>query len=275
MDHLVKLKEMFTGYFSPTKRRRTIGGSFATPSRAAVSSKLPATDPVGRKQGTVTSSHFSIAQPKKFPNGSRKRARDIDEDDYILGWDHVRPSVEPEYAASLDSFPDDSSVSESSWLDPDDSASQILPNNTDISAITDYDEEDVEPQLTPEEKVRLWREKEKKLEPAKAVLIDTIAKGVWTEEETFLMQRLAMRSYEPLFPAEWQLDFPTFPVGLFTLDFSKTFINFNCSSSHRGRFCLVLFWHAFTESRNSCQSIPGTHGSGWSCQRQKVSQPPG
>ncbi|RDW69626.1 hypothetical protein BP6252_08646 [Coleophoma cylindrospora] len=233
MDQLIKLGELFAGYFSPAKRRRTIGGSVATPSREPLSTEIPATDPVRRNRTTATKRHSAGPSTKQFPSGSRKRARDFDDVDCILDSNHVKASVESGYTASLGSFSDNSSFSASSLLDPDDSASQIVPNNADISAITDYDEEEGEPQLTAEEKIGLWREKERKLEPAKALLNDTIAQGIWTEDEKFLLQRLAMRSYEPLFPAEWQLDFPTFPVGLFTLDFSKTFINFNCTSSHK------------------------------------------
>jgi len=66
------------------------------------------------------------------------------------------------------------------------------------------------------------------------------AAGDWHPDEIFLFERLAMRSFEELIPAEWQVDFPTLPQILFTNDLEKTFVNFQCVSSYRGTFCLLV-----------------------------------
>lgn len=40
--------------------------------------------------------------------------------------------------------------------------------------------------------------------------------GVWTEAERDLFFRLALRGFEPLLPPNWMLDFPTYPLALFS-----------------------------------------------------------
>jgi hypothetical protein len=46
----------------------------------------------------------------------------------------------------------------------------------------------------------------------------------WTEDAVFLFQKLGMRGFEPLLPADWVNDFPTLPVDLFTHNPNKAFI---------------------------------------------------
>lgn len=62
---------------------------------------------------------------------------------------------------------------------------------------------------------------------------DSCATETWTEDENWVFDKLSKRGYEPLLPASWQLDFPSFPDILFTEDANRTFVkNTNSSIPH-------------------------------------------
>jgi hypothetical protein len=97
-------------------------------------------------------------------------------------------------------------------------------------------EEDLEVQISPEDKVAEYLARQAELALRKEAIAEVKAKGDWHPGEIFLFERLSMRSFEELFPAEWKVDFPTLSGDLFTTIRDNTFINYNCGSSASGGF---------------------------------------
>ena len=56
----------------------------------------------------------------------------------------------------------------------------------------------------------------------------------WPEDAVFLFQKLNMRGAEPLLPYDWNVDFPSLPLFLFTKSEAKQFIRADFLSDFRG-----------------------------------------
>jgi len=226
MDQLLRLKDSVIDYLSP-KRRRTVGPG--TPSQGTEQhSYEPASEPQGKKARNALHDriHAKLPSPSdtRFGPGSRKRPR----------------KDESNFAAS-NSHHTDSEIS------PDESASQITAvEESEVELVSDHlvveDElgeeivEDLEEeaQVSPEDKVAEYLARQAELALRKEAIAEVKAKGNWHSDEVFLFERLSMRSFEELFPAEWKVDFPTLPGLLFTPSRENTFINYNCGSSASG-----------------------------------------
>lgn len=231
MDQLFKLKNTFVRYLSP-KRRRTTGP--ATPPHtpnAAEHAYLPASEPKDKKTkaGLTTKINQKYLSPSdtRFAGGSRKRAREDDEF-----------AEEGDYEIS-----------------PDESISQITPlakscRDSVVSPTSEVEESEVEEsevgvdipkeEISADDKVQEYLDRQAELALRRGAIEEVRAQGNWHPDEMFLFERLSMRSFEELLPADWQIDFPTLPPTLFTMDPDKTFINFNCGTSSRGMSRSVL-----------------------------------
>ncbi|TVY90818.1 hypothetical protein LAWI1_G002998 [Lachnellula willkommii] len=215
MDHLSRLKNTVTDYFSLAKRRRTIGASTATPIKETEHTFLTPTSE-SKTLGTFRDKIYTVPNP-------RKRGRAEFEGD-------------------------------GSGLSPDDSVSQLTCSEDEaegsgdaLAKLEEAIEEDIEEAEIEEEeqeeenedavtqaKVQEYLERQAELEMRKEEIETARAAGDWHTDELYLFERLTMRSYEELIPVEWKIDFPTLPELLFTDDPVRTFISYNCSSSGRG-----------------------------------------
>jgi hypothetical protein len=143
---------------------------------------------------------------------------------------------------------------------------------TDEGEEEEYDEGDevdlaAQEEAVAEAKVQEYLARQAELALRREDVEKAKAAGDWHPDEIFLFERLAMRSFEELIPAEWQVDFPTLPQILFTDDLERTFVNFQCVSSYRGAFLLRIFgWCLTTQHR--CQGSPTPPQSRRSRQRQ-------
>jgi hypothetical protein len=221
MDKLVRLKDTFIDYLSPlAKRRRTIGPSTATPAKE--------------------NEHAFLA-PASEPRGNQERATLFGR---IRDQYHTSPDIDNPRKRGRDEFEYDAS-----GVSPNDSVSQINSSEAGFE-IGEEDEEEIteilqddgdEVEIKEEDsdaaaqaKVQEYLERQAELEMRRKDIAEVKKQGDWHQDELFLYERLTMRSYEPLIPEYWKIDFPTLPEGLFIDDPDKTLINYNFSSSGRG-----------------------------------------
>jgi hypothetical protein len=218
MNQLFKLKDTFIEYLSP-KRRRTVGP--ATPSHTGGTdqqSYLPASEPRDERAkeglGGRTNQKYLSPSDTRFARGSRKRPREEDESANDIDYE----------------------------VSPDESISQVTPvqRSRDDSVIGPASESDTsvdspeELEITAEEKVQEYLDRQAELALRREAIEEVKAQGGWHPDEIFLFERLSMRSFEEILPANWQIDFPTLPGTLFTMEADRTFINSTCGSSSRG-----------------------------------------
>ncbi|KAL3427381.1 hypothetical protein PVAG01_00890 [Phlyctema vagabunda] len=235
MDQILKIKDTFVDYFSPSKRRRTIAGP-TTPTKGNAITFLPSSAPVRRTTQVtsttrvVSSKRLSLPSTKQFPAGSRKRAREEEiEDDPVYGTPPRTFERDEDYEAEAEDFTE--------VLDEDSKSDEPESDLTSEIQIKEEEEDDGVfdggSEISADDKVRLYLARQKKLESIRGQLDETIARGNWTEEERSLLQKLAARSFEPLFPLDWHIDFLTWPEILFAREMDRPFINNNCSSNSR------------------------------------------
>ncbi|TAQ91675.1 hypothetical protein B7494_g65 [Chlorociboria aeruginascens] len=199
MDRLVRLRDSFSYLLTPiSKRRRTVGPQ--TPANHAEHHYQPASEPQDKKAqasffARVNQKYLSPADTKL----SRKRPHEDDDEE----------AREHDLASSID--PPSS----------DDESSQVSV------------EDEVDDEPSSEEKVEEYLARQAELELKRDEVEQAKARGDWHPDEVFLIERLALRGFEALLPAGWQIDFDTLPKVLFeTTD--NAFINYNCASSYRG-----------------------------------------
>lgn len=239
MEQLYKLKDVFIGYLSP-KRRRTVGPS--TPSNQLSAEHHfyePTSEPQGQKSQAALRNRINIKhhpQPDtRFGPGSRKRAR---EDEYDLagrGTHHASFEISPDESASQIALVDESETE--SLSDPPTDDEQIDELEEELEE--DFEEEDIEEEeVSPEDKVAEYLARQAELALRKEAIAEVKAKGGWHPNEVFLFERLSMRSFEEVFPADWKVEFPTLSAELFTRVQKSTFVNYNCKSSHAGHKAL-------------------------------------
>jgi hypothetical protein len=221
MDQLFRLKDTVVQFLSPpSKRRRTLP---ATPARDDQEHRYlsPISDIQDKK--TQTAALARLNQKYLSPSDTknpRKRARPDDEED-------------------------GQTESTESGIGPDDSISQSSPREEGSSAsdseIIEEDEEEFdqeeEEEVSPDVKVQEYLDRQAELALRLEDIEKVRAAGDFHPDELFLYERLSMRSFEELLPREWQIDFPTLPKDLFTMEPEKQFINSNCVSSSRGMYC--------------------------------------
>ena len=97
-----------------------------------------------------------------------------------------------------------------------------------------------EEEVSPEDKVAEYLARQAELALRKEAIAEVKAKGDWHPDEVFLFERLSMRSFEEVFPADWKREFPTLSADLFTADEKNAFINFNCGSTQLGECRITI-----------------------------------
>lgn len=140
-------------------------------------------------------------------------------------------------------------------LGPDNSASQITPNEEeedDEDSASDMDgiegeevyEEEYDPAQDPDAiaqaKVEAYLATQHELTMQREAIEKVKAQGDWHPSEIYLFERLSLRSYEVLIPQEWQIDFPTLPGDIFARDKNSVLINYNCLPSAHGKQAVSL-----------------------------------
>ena len=261
MDQLYKLKDTVFGYLSPKrssessgpdpKRRRTVG--FGTPSKDLAGEHVyqPMSEPRGEKAQAALYRRVTSRPFSRRNTNPRKRGReDYDEDDDLEEGEQL-VSGEKNDEVNLSG-----SEEVASSLGPEDSPSQITPNDDDDEEVEvdedqdedggedygeEYDEEEgdelpQDEEASAREKVQEYLARQAELALKKEAIEEVKLKGDWHPSEVFLFERLSLRSFEELMPEEWQIDFRTLPEDLFNLNKDKVLINYNCSPSFHGMF---------------------------------------
>jgi hypothetical protein len=142
-------------------------------------------------------------------------------------------------------------------LSPEDSPSQITHNYEEEDEIDgnevngegvdheeneegDDNEVEYEDELGNEEalarqKVQEYLARQAELALKKEAIAEVKLQGDWHPDEVFLFERLSLRSFEPIIPKKWKIDFKTLPDEIFHTDKDQVLINYNCSPSYHGK----------------------------------------
>ncbi|PBP18321.1 hypothetical protein BUE80_DR010791 [Diplocarpon rosae] len=255
MDTLFRLKDTFVQFLSPAaKRRRTVGPG--TPSTSKDHEYfVPNSEPRGSKAQAAAVDHINrkyLLTPQ--PKNPRKRARVEEEDEIVIsprdsisqkslqfdgseGGSVSSPPVSEDSGLTED---ESELVGEDSGLLGEDGEEDIdhLQEDGDVEMLDDEDdysdeEEADEAELAAREaseadqKVEEYLARQAELASKRDDIEKVKATGGWHPDAVFLYERLVLRSFEPLIPADWHYDFPTLPGILFTRDDELTFINSN------------------------------------------------
>lgn len=231
MDRLIGIKNSFIDYLSPPgKRRRTLNPS--TPDGREHTFAAAYSDPQDKKAQAAAISRLNnhFTPVTKNP---RKRTREEDEESITFSPNSA--DLDPDDSISQITPNDDDEESKSSGITPVNGVDESIEPSSEDEVDDDVDMEMEEPQISAEDKVTDYLARQAELEQRLKQVEVFKATGNHTDE-VFLFERLSMRGFEPLLPAAWQMDFPTLPIDIFTEDAEKAFINNNCISSSRGMF---------------------------------------
>lgn len=278
MDTLFRLKDTFVQFLSPAaKRRRTVGPG--TPSSSKDHEYLaPSSEPRGRKAQAVAFDHLTSKYPTTpQPKNPRKRAREEEDEIVISPGDSVSQvstvgseessvgspvdseGAEEEIEAEIEEELDEEIQAESQNdiefdaedeggegdadedADEDEDSDEVMLEDEEFYS-EEEDEVDLEAQeaAASEAKVQEYLARQKEFETIQENIQKAKADASWHPDALFLYERLALRSFEPLVPIDWQIDFPTLPEILFTENDEETFVNSNCLASYRGELYRVL-----------------------------------
>ncbi|KAK0119768.1 hypothetical protein ONS95_011202 [Cadophora gregata] len=253
MDTLFKLKDTFVHFLSPAaKRRRTIGPG--TPSTSKDHEYLaPLSEPRGRKAQAATFDHLNSKYPTTpQPKNPRKRVREDDEEGIVISpGDSVSQVSTAGTEGSLTSSAINSEELEENSeeegqhdieFDAEDEGGEgdAEEGSDAVMEEEEYSEEEDEVDLEAQEaaaseaKVQEYLARQKEFETIQENILKAKSDASWHPDALFLYERLALRSFEPLIPSDWRIDFPTLPEVLFTDEEENTFVNSNCLPSYRG-----------------------------------------
>ena len=224
MDQILRLKDTVIQFLTPqAKRRRTLPTTSNDDDEHRFRSPI---SEIQDKRGRAAAlSHLSqkFLSPSDTKN-PRKR---------------TRAAFEEGVASASDEFdvsPDDS-ISQSARREEEQSVTSYseLAEEVDIEEELAEEAEEEEEEVSPDAKVQEYLKRQAEL----ALRLEDIEKvkstGGFHPDELFLFERFSMRSFEELLPTEWQIDFPTLPPAIFTLEPAKQFINFNHRPSSHGK----------------------------------------
>ena len=196
MNQLFKIKDSVAGYLSPAKRRRTAGP--ATPSNETAEDHAFSAAHASEPQAGGSYLNF-------FSRFSQK---------------YLSPSDTKQYAGRKRPRNEDG----------DDDEDEDSRDEHKISRLRLAEEEP-----TAEEKVLDYIDRQELFAARRQAVADATTSADFSNDEAALFDRLAMRSFEPLIPAEWHPDFPTLPPILYAHEPEDEFINSNQPGSIRGR----------------------------------------
>ncbi len=109
------------------------------------------------------------------------------------------------------------------------------------TAEEEIEEDPIDEQALGEAKVQEYLARQAELALRKEEVERVKAAGDWHPDEIYLFERLSMRSFEQIIPAEWKVDLPSLPEALFTTDPEKMFVKSNYRTSYSGMFSSVVF----------------------------------
>ena len=259
MDQLLRLKESIFGYLSPAKRRRTVLP--ATPDDKLHSMQRPVkpmTEPKDSRHkavisGRVSKKYLSPSDAKlSWARKSQRASTAYDDKDEEVGGNMDDKMQDGETVNSDIGLEDSSSQlikqeletddpnyeKDNSALDKDnrgigDSKDNYAPDEDSRSNIDSKERFKEESELDVETKVHRFLDQQAELTRIRASVEDIKGKG-WHKDEVALFRKLSMRGLEPLLPANWAHEFPTFPSELFSRKFEETFVNARSGEEFRG-----------------------------------------
>ncbi len=252
MDTLFRLKDTFVQFLSPApKRRRTVGPSTASTSKDH-EYLAPISEPRGTKAQAAALNHLNhsyLSTPQ--PKNSKKRAY-VEDEIVVSPGDSVSQKSTHIGESEGDPLSSPLSSEESGDVEPKDMSECEVTDEDDQTEeeedvySEEEDEVDTEAQeaAAAEQKVQEYLERQAELALRKEDVEKAKASGDWHPEALFLYERLALRSFEPLLPIDWQIDFPTLPGILFTHDDESTFVNSNCLPKSRGKPFSISTYHS-------------------------------
>jgi hypothetical protein len=235
MDQLLRIKDSFLNYLSPVaKRRRTIDPS--TPDTREHAFLASYSDPQDKKAHVTAISRLNLNYKPGFKS-PRKRAREDDNDS--ISFSAIDPDDSISRGSPMDEDGSDGTTgSEEESEDGDEDA--LGSEEEDMDDDDDRDMEDEgEAEISAEDKVAQYLARQAELEE-RLKDVEAFKLTGKHKDEIFLFERMSMRGFEELLPADWQIDFPTLPMVLFTGSPGKTFINDNCISQSRGKKTLNI-----------------------------------
>tara|TARA_R110002060_G_scaffold16129_8_gene22427 strand:+ start:164 stop:955 length:792 start_codon:yes stop_codon:yes gene_type:complete len=255
MDTLFRLKDTFVQFLSPAaKRRRTMGPG--TPSTSKDHEYIaPLSETRGRKAQAAAFDHLTSKYPSTPQSKNpRKRAREEDEDEIVISpGDSVSQvstaaTERSSTSSAVDSEEIEEEIEEESHNDiefdaEDEGEEGDAEEDSDVvmeeEEFSEEDEVDLEAQeaAASEAKVQEYLARQKEFEIIQENIQKAKADASWHPDALFLYERLALRSFEPLVPIDWRIDFPTLPEVLFTDEEENTFVNSHCLPSYRGKQC--------------------------------------
>lgn len=103
----------------------------------------------------------------------------------------------------------------------------------------EMEDDEIDQEASAEAKVQEYLARQAELALRREEVEKARAAGDWHPDEIFLFERLSLRSFEELIPAEWQVDFPTLPEILFTNDLENAFVKNNYRPNGSGKCCLL------------------------------------
>jgi hypothetical protein len=113
---------------------------------------------------------------------------------------------------------------------------EVIEAEEEEDEMEDYE---IDQEASAEAKVQEYLARQAELALRREEVEKARAAGDWHPDEIFLFERLSLRSFEELIPAEWQVDFPTLPEILFTNDLENAFVKNNYRPNGSGKCCLL------------------------------------
>ncbi|KAI6711592.1 hypothetical protein JHW43_005870 [Diplocarpon mali] len=239
MDTLFRLKDTFVQFLSPAaKRRRTIGPGTSSGSKDH-EYLVPNSEPRGSKAQAAALDHINqkyLSTPQ--PRNPRKRARVEEEDEIVISPSDSVSQKSIQLDESEDSSLSSPLASGESGLAEEESEFigeyhgligedvediDLAQEDGDVEMVDDEndytdEEEPDEFELAAREacaadqKVEEYLARQAELASKRENIEKVKATGEWHPDAVFLYERLVLRSFEPLIPADWHYDFPTLPA---------------------------------------------------------------
>ena len=252
MNQLSRFKDTVLQYISPdAKRRRTIGPDGASNDAPEHSYLTPVSEPHNMKAGTGTIRHagFLNTSPSNTKQPRKRGHDDIDDEEEastVSPMDSISqgPSVEEENEGCTE----DEQVESEGEGESDEEAEERDEGSTDDEEelsdggelgddLEEEEEIDIEERekALADAKVQEYLARQAELALRKEEIEQAKATGTWHPDELFLFERLALRSFEEILPAQWKIDLQTLPEDVFSKN-EGTFINSNCTKGSSGMY---------------------------------------
>lgn len=122
------------------------------------------------------------------------------------------------------------------WEVEEEGSKNAITDSDVEQAEEEIEEDPIDEQAIAEAKVQEYLARQAELALRKEEVERVKAAGDWHPDEIYLFERLSMRSFEQIIPAEWKVDLPSLPETLFTTDPEKMFVKSNYRTSYSGMF---------------------------------------